>query len=708
MKFRCMRMPWVAMALAAVTLLLTPVAAHGAFTLEQILSAPFPSDLTAAPAGGTVAWVLNQQGVRNVWVAEAPDYRGRALTSYGEDDGQQISSLRWTPDARMIVYVRGGAPNSKGVIPNPTSNPAGAERAVWMVALSGGAPQRLGKGHSPAVSPRGDRVVFLRKGQVWAVSLPMGGKAKPVHWITARGSAHSLRWSPDGSRLAFVSNRGDHSFIGVYDVAGKTLRYLDPGVDNDLSPTWSPGGDRIAFLRIPASEELTLFGPKREAQPWSIRIADVRTGQGREVWKARRGHGSVFHRMVAKSQLLWAEGNRLVFPWEGDGWLHLYAVPVEGGEAKLLTPGAFEVEHVILAPNRESVIYSSNQDDTDRRHLWRVGLSGAPPVALTRGRGIEWSPVAGSDGKVLACLSSDARTPAHAAIQIGGAALRPLAPDTLPAGFPREQLVEPRPVTVSAADGMRLHAQLFLPPDAESGRRHPAVVFFHGGSRRQMLLGWHYMGYYHNAYAMNQFLASRGYIVLSVNYRSGTGYGMKFREALHYGARGASEYNDVLGAGLYLRGRADVDPDRIGLWGGSYGGYLTALGLARASDLFAAGVDFHGVHDWNLEFPAFVPGYDPAKLGEAARVAFNSSPMAYVDTWRSPVLLIHGDDDRNVPFAETVQLVELLRKRGVEFELLIFPDEVHGFLRYADWLTAYRAAADFLDRHLKGSSAHGR
>src|SRR5712692_7352852 len=116
-----------------------------------------------------------------------------------------------------------------------------------------------------------------------------------------------------------------------------------------------------------------------------------------------------------------------------------------------------------------------------------------------------------------------------------------------------------------------------------------------------MVLAWHYSEYYHNAYALNQYLAGRGYVVLIVNYRSGIGYGVEFREALNYGARGASEFNDVLGAGLYLRSRADVDPRRIGLWGGSYGGYLTALGLARASDLFAAGVDLYGVHDSSTE-----------------------------------------------------------------------------------------------------------
>ena len=148
----------------------------------------------------------------------------------------------------------------------------------------------------------------------------------------------------------------------------------------------------------------------------------------------------------------------------------------------------------------------------------------------------------------------------------------------IPADFPGAKLVTPQQVIFSAADGMQIHGQLFLPASASDGKKHPAIVFFHGGSRRQMLLGWHYMDYYSNAYGMNQYLASLGYIVLSVNYRSGIGYGLNFREALNYGAAGASEFNDVQGAGLYLRSRADVDGAKIGVWGGSYGGYLTGAG----------------------------------------------------------------------------------------------------------------------------------
>jgi len=668
------------------------------FTLEQALSAPFPDELVAAPAGGAIAWVYNAQGARNLWIATPPEYQGRALTTYKEDEGQELGELAWTPDGRALVYVRGGASNSRGEYPNPLSLPAGVEQGLWIVAAAGSLPRRLGEGHSPAVSPKGDRVAFLKQGQVWWV--PLADSAKPEQLVHARGTAQALRWSPDGAKLAFASGRGDHGFIGVYDVAAKTLRFLDPSVDRDEEPVWSPDGAQIAFIRIPAAEPTLPFTPRRAAPPWSIRVADVATGRGREVWKADAGRGSAFREIVAENQLLWGAESRLVFPWEKEGWTHLYAVPLSGGAAALLTPGAFEVEHLTLTPDGREVVFSSNQDDIDRRHVWRVSVAGGKPQAVTSGTGIEWAPAVASDGKAIAFLRADARKPPRPAILTGSGPARELATGVIPGEFPEAALVEPQQVLLSASDGVIVHGQLFLPRNLRPGERRPAVIFFHGGSRREMLLGWHYLYYYRNAYALNQYLASRGFIVLSVNYRSGIGYGLEFREALHYGAQGASEFGDVLGAGLYLRSRGDVDPKRIGLWGGSYGGFLTAMGLARASDLFAAGVDLHGVHQWNVEIRNWVPDYDPEKRADFAKLALESSPIAYVKDWRSPVLLIQGDDDRNVQFSQTVDLAAALRPLGVEVEQLVFPDEVHDFLTHAHWLAAYHAAAEFLERRL--------
>jgi len=670
-------------------LLVLPFALAGAATIDQFLNAPFSSALTAAPSGGKLAWLMKEKGANNLWVAAAPDFKGRRLTSFTEDDGQEIGEVAWSADGKTIVFVRGGDLETNGDNPNPESLAKTPEMDVWAIPFEGGSPKKLSEGRAPAVSQEGD-VAFLRSGQIWLTNL---AGDKPVEIVHTKGHSGELRWSPDGSTLAFVNARSEHSFIGVFKIGAKSVGYLDPSTDQDLEPAWSPDGRRIAFLRIPTWTRPGGATPVREAPvPWSIRVADAATLTGREVFRAEKGVGSEFHPMVAENQILWA-GDRLVFPWERDGWCHLYSVAASGGATKLLTPGEFEVEHVSLSRDGRDLLYSSNQDDIDRRHIWRVAAAGGIPAPIVKiSEGIEWEPADAGNGAVAYLRSSPK--------EIGRAAVpsHDLAPEAIPADFPFNDEVVPQQVIFPGSDGMPIHGQLFLPKGAG---KHPAVIFFHGGSRRQMLLGWHYMYYYSNAYGMNQYLASKGYVVLSVNYRSGIGYGLNFREALNYGASGGSEYNDVMGAGLYMAARADVDPKRIGVWGGSYGGYLTAMALSRSSDLFAAGVDLHGVHDWSARGGSVAnPTLDPDKQREQARIAFEASPMATVKGWKSPVLLIHGDDDRNVNFSQTITLVEALRNQNTEFEELTFPDEIHDFLRVKDWSRAMHAADSFFDRKL--------
>lgn len=692
---------------------LLSVQAHAApneptFTLEQVLSAPFVSHMTAAPAGAHVAWIADDEGRRNLWVARlSPHEHAQQITHYTEDDGQEISDINWSGDGSSLAYTRGGdAESSEHPVPNPALLTPGVKQEIWLVDMNGNAPREIGEGHGAAISPAGDVIAYLLRGQIWTASLK-DGTAKPQQLFQARGEQQDLRWSQDGSSLAFVSMRGDHSFIGVYSFPTKRLEYLDPGTYFDSEPTWSPDSKQIAFLRLPPTPEFPLRWMRESDEPWSIQVAAFHADGSREVWRAKQGAGSIFHSVSSASQLWWTADGKIAFPWERGGWMHLYSVSAQGGEATLLTPGEFEIDQVAFSSDHKRLVYSSNQyggdaRDVDRRHLWSISLGSVPPNGdapqqLTHGDGIETGPAIASDGGVV-FVRTDARLPAHAAVLDGGR-MRDLAPETIPAAFPAAKLVVPEQVIFRAADGMQIHAQLFLPEDKAT--KHPAVVFFHGGSRRQMLLGWSPMEYYSNAYAMNQYLASRGYVVLSVNYRSGVGYGLNFRQALHFGAAGASEYNDVIGAGLYLQSRADVNGKRIGAWGGSYGGYLTALALARGSDLYAAGVDLHGVHDWSLELDLWKPTSDfTVDQAAVSRLAWQSSPMASLDTWRSPVLLMQGDDDRNVLFAQTVRLASALQARGVPVEEHVFPDEIHDFLLHRDWLTAYRLGADFFDRKL--------
>ena len=368
--------------------LLAFCASPARFSIEQVMSAPFPSELTAAPKGSAVAWVLNQKGARNVWVADAPAYAGRSLTNYHDDDGQEIAQLTWTPDGRSILFVRGGDFENGRENPNPASLPQGVEQAIWIAPTSAGVPRKITEGSDPTVAPASDRVVFLRKNEIWTVGLEDG--AKPSQLIHAKGQASQIRWSPDGSKLAFVSTRSDHSFVSIYNIAAQSLIYLDPSVDRDSEPVWSPDSKQVAFIRIPAST--LAWGAHRSASPpWSIRIADAESGIGHELWHASNGPGSVFRAMSADSQLFWGAGDHIVFPWETTGWRHLYSVSTHGDvPTPLNAPGDFEIEHASLSADRRTVFFSSNQSDIDRRHLWSVSVSGEtlgrlPPATASNG-----------------------------------------------------------------------------------------------------------------------------------------------------------------------------------------------------------------------------------------------------------------------------------------------------------------------------------
>jgi len=669
------------------------------FTLKQVLSSPFPSDLIASQSGDRVAWVFNKEGIRNIWIYDGLDSKARKITSYDSDDGQELGSIAFTPDGSRIVFVRGGSPNRGGWIPNPTSDPRGVERCVYIVDIETGKIRKLGNGYSPAVSPDGTRVVFVRNGKIYIAYIDTTTKSTQLFY--ARGQNTSPVWSSDGKRLAFVSYRDDHSYIGIYDFEENSIKWMAPGVDRDREVVWSPEGRRVAFFRFPGTM-VEQPRSKELLRSFEIWIADVETGKGRRVWTCPDSSGG-FAQYYPDHPLMWCDDDYLLFYSEHDGWIHLYSLSIKTGKAICLTPGKYIVEDCILSPDRKRVVFNSNKGDIDRRHLWSASIKGGSVKQLTKGDGLEWKPQFSSDGSHIFFLCSDALQPAAPAVMsVKGGKHRLIAQEAIPDDFPTDRLVHPKKVVFKAPDGLEIHGQLFVPKVSGEKKNRPAVIFMHGGPIRQMLLGWHMRGYYHRAYGMNQYLASRGYVVLSVNYRSGIGYGRAFRTAPNQGPRGASEYQDIVAAAKYLQTLSFVDPEKIGLWGGSYGGYLTALGLARDSELFRAGVDLHGVHDWSLRARRREGGGWQIYGDEAMRLAYKSSPVADVEFWYSPVLFIHGDDDRNVDFIQTTDLVQRLRREGkAHIELLVFPDEVHSFLCHKNWLRAYEACADFFDRFLK-------
>lgn len=674
------------------------------FTLEDVLSTPYPTNLIAASKADRIAWVLNDQGDRNLWTAAAPGFKPVQLTTYTEDNGEALSHLVLTPDGSTLVYVKGGPANEAGEHPNPTSNPKGTEQALWAISTDGGAPWKLALGSNPVISPTGQQLLFIRQDQIYQVPLdPLlpDSVRKAEQLFKARGNNGRPVWSPDGQKILFVSDRGDHSFIGIFERENNKIRWIAPSVDRDGAPVWSPDGRQIAFIRVPGARKGELWD-LTSGWPFAIWVADLAKDKVREIWKSPADDG-LYAQVFTRHPLRWTKNDRLLFYSEHEGWLHIYSITPEGDNLVDLTPGFFEVENSTLSPDGTMLYYSSNHQDIDRRHIWCVPTKGGRSTQLTQGQTIETDMVVLASRSGIAYRSASARRPTTITLQHShNNKPQILSPELLPKRFPTANLVEPRQVTFTASDGLRIHGQLFMPQDAKAGDKRPAVIFLHGGPIRQMLLGWHYLDYYAKAYAMNQYLANQGYVVFSVNFRCGIGYGRDFRRADEQGPRGASEYGDIIAAGRHLRTLPEVDPQKIGLWGGSYGGYLTALGLARDSDLFAAGVDLHGVHDWAFRATDFFPGGAWGLQGDSLlKVAYQSSPVSDLSYWSSPVLLVHGDDDRNVMFAQTTDLVQRLREHNVHVETLVFPDEVHGFLRHESWLRTFQAAADFFDRFLK-------
>ncbi len=682
------------------------------YTFEAIKSAPFPTELVSARIGNKIAWAMDEKGLRNIYVAEGPDFKARKLTNYTEDDGQEITSISITNNGKWVVFVRGGdhGSNFDGQKPvNPLGKTMPSAVQVWQIPFNGGSMRFISEGDEPAISPLNDVVVFIKDGQPWVSKLDTINNDEfleiPVPVLKTRGQVSQVKWSPDGSKIAFVANRGDHSFIGWLPYGTNQISWIDPSFAKDSSPRWSPDSKNIAFIRTPATggaiDSLTF----RKRIEWSIRTVGLTGEPSKTVWTAPKTYRGSFPTTHGGANLNWVQNDRITFTSYQDGWPHLYSQPVAGGNPLLLTPGDFMVEHVSVGHDGKYLLFDANTGpdalDKDRRHIARVSIDKADMKVLTPGNGNEWSAISVDNHVGFVYIGSSPQKSPQLMLAQGNGSSKSITADLVPKEFPSASLIEPKQVIIKSLDGLTLHGQIF--DNSNGSQKKPAIIFIHGGPPRQMLLGWHYSDYYSNAYAVNQYLANLGFVVLSINYRLGIGYGYEFQHPKAAGPLGASEYLDIKAAGEWLAQQSFVDPKKIGLYGGSYGGYLTALGLARDSKLFAAGVDIHGVHDWANQIKAEEPSDDLHKAPDAdwaANLSYRSSPVSAVATWTSPALFIHADDDRNVPFSQSIDMVNRLVKKKVPIETMVIVDDTHHWMKFSNTLKVFNATANYLKAKL--------
>lgn len=663
------------------------------FRLESVLGEAYSYNLIRSADGTQVAWVVNEKGIRSLYTHDVLKDTSILRLKTTSDDGQEIGNLKFDFSGRSIYYNMGGATNKDGDSPNPASLSDYPRRKLFRMDLTTYEIDTIGVFGTYEISPD-DTYILLSAGKEiikWTVEDKL---TKSI--LKMRGTVSNLAINPLGGEISFVSNRNDHSFVGIYSYDSDRIQWIDPGIYFDDHPQWSPDGSFVAFIRSPGYGKDDLPNITG-ANPFSIVVHDKHLSMTNSIWDSPGDDGG-FAQYYPEHPLRWAKSNQILFYSEHEDWMKMYAISPSGDNLRVLIEGECEIEQSDLSPDGIIVLFSANCNDIDRRDIFSYDLQKDHLKPLIRGTEIETDPI-GLVNELVYFRRASHNFPTRISKIVQGR-VSDIYPVTLSEEFPKKDLVQPEQHVFYSDDGIKVYGQLFV-RGKDSNRKKPAVLFMHGGPIRQMLLGWHYSSYYAGTYIMNQYLASQGYVVMSVNYRSGIGYGRDFRRAENQGPRGASEYEDIYSAAIYLQSLPYVDQNRIGLWGGSYGGLLTAQGLANDSDIFKAGVDFHGVHDWAWRARDFSKGGFWGITEDLMPLAYESSPSANLEDWTSPVLFIHGDDDRNVMFGQTIDLANRLKKQKVYHEIFILPDEVHGFLRYESWLQSFKRTLSFFNQQLK-------
>jgi dipeptidyl aminopeptidase/acylaminoacyl peptidase len=665
-------------------------------TMDALLAIKHPSLAAWSPDGDRIAFVWDRAGVQNVYVVGSRQGEPRALTAHASG---LVNGLFWSPNSRTVYFERDGDLWQ--------ADAAGAEppARVWTTPEGEG---------DVALSHDGKRMAFTRDGDLWVRVIADGRETR----LTGTPAAESgPAWSPDDRRIAFTSESWTPRQDVPDYVGGKIAFLYREGWTVHVGSVAADGGAVVDVARRDGTESaprwldgsrLTLQRVSADLKAREIVVADATTGEGRVL---HRDEDPLFWSMefLGAEPVPSPDGRLVAFLSDRDGWDQLYVVPAAGGEPRQVTRGAFEVSRPAWSPDSRRIVFDTNQGDNPGARQLVVAELGDDPGqtrldTVTSGRGTNVGAAWSSDGGRLLYQHTDPRTPAVLAVVDAKprAAPRRLG-EALPADVDPSAFVEPRFVRYDAPDGKPVPAYLFVPPGLDRTRKHPAVVWVHGDGITQNFDGWHVRRDYAVYYTEHQRFLQRGYVVLAVDYRGSIGYGKAWRQG-HYRDLGGADYRDIAAGVDYLKTLGYVDTTRVGIWGLSYGGFMALQALTVTPELFRCAIDVAGVDDWIDWYHDPDGPWIRGRMGrpeENAELYRRTSPIHAVDRIVRPLLVLHGTADVNVPYVESLRLVDAVLRAGKDVDFITYPGEYHYFHRAHVLRDAWTRVERFFDDHLR-------